>query len=91
MALPHFAKIEEVLFRSGTKGIGSALIRSLIFGLTHMLAGISLGYALALTVAGLWFSYQYKKGGVERSTSYHLAWNYFLVLILLVVLFATAH
>lgn len=86
MALPILAQFEEELFRKGTKGLASTLIRSTIFGLVHMIAGISLGAALALIVAGLWFTYQYKRGGVVRSTAYHLAWNYTLIGIAIIAI-----
>jgi hypothetical protein len=89
VALPLLANLEEEMFRVGTKGIKSALKRSLIFGLVHMIAGVSLGYALALTIPGLWFTYQYKKGGLARSSAYHLAWNLTLVSLLLLLLFTS--
>lgn len=54
-----------------------------------MIAGISLGFALALTIPGLWFTLQYKKGGVRRATAYHLAWNYFVIAAALVLTIMT--
>lgn len=89
LAMPHLTMLEEVTFRHGSKGFKSIMIRSLIFGLVHMIAGISLGFALALTIPGLWFSYQYKKGGIERSAAYHLVWNYAIVLVLLITIAST--
>lgn len=88
IAMPLLTLTEEQIFRKGTGGVASVLIRSLIFGLIHMVAGISLGFALALTIPGIWFTYQYKKGGVKRSAAYHLAWNYLLISLLLVALVA---
>jgi hypothetical protein len=85
-AMPLLTLSEERMFREGTQGVVSALIRSFFFGLLHMIAGISLGWALALMIPGLWLSYQYKKGGVERSAAYHLAWNNFMIILLLVAL-----
>jgi hypothetical protein len=64
------------------------VLRSLTFGLVHCLAGVPLGVGLAITLAGLWFSWQYKKGGIERSTIYHSTNNLIAaILILAVILF----
>jgi hypothetical protein len=52
LALPHLAMFEEQMFREGTRGLGSSLIRSTLFGLMHLIAGISFGYALALIIPG---------------------------------------
>lgn len=82
--LPSLAAAEERLFRQGTRGWRQGLVRSLIFGLAHWPMGIPLGAALALSIGGLWFTYQYFRGGVARSTIYHLTYN--LLAILLIVL-----
>src|SRR5581483_1968633 len=82
--LPSLAAAEERLFRQGTRGWRQGLVRSLIFGLAHWPMGIPLGAALALSIGGLWFTYQYFRGGIARSTVYHLTYN--LLAILLIVL-----
>lgn len=79
VVLPLLAQFEEHTFRAGTFDWKHGIKRSIVFGLVHTLAGISLGFALALIIAGLWFTRQYFKGGVERSTAYHTAWNLTLV------------
>ncbi len=82
--LPSLAAAEERLFRQGTRSWRQGIVRSLIFGLAHWPMGIPLGAALALSIGGLWFTYQYFRGGIARSTVYHLTYN--LLAILLIVL-----
>ena len=43
------------------------IYRSLVFGLAHLPMGIPLGAALALSIGGLWFTYQYFRGGVVQN------------------------
>lgn len=59
LALPLLAWWEEDIFRRGTRGLRSALIRSTLFGLLHITAGVSLGSCIALGAAGLVFSAAY--------------------------------
>lgn len=79
---------EEELFRDGTRNWRHVLPRSLVFGLMHLLPGVPIAAALALTIAGLWFTRQYFRGGVARSTTYHLAWDYELVDVVTIALVA---
>lgn len=83
-ALPSLAKVEEKDFRRGTRGWADGVKRSIMFGLVHIVALVPLGAALALSIGGLWFTYQYFKGGVERSTVYHSVYNSIIVVILFV-------
>jgi hypothetical protein len=89
-ALPSLAKYEEDDFREGTRGWADGVKRSIKFGLIHLIVLIPLGAALALSIGGLWFTYQYFKGGVERSTVYHSVYNSIVVAVLFVtvVIFA---
>ncbi len=86
--LPQLALAEEELFRRGTRTWRQGVVRSVIFGLAHLPMGIPLGAALALSIGGLWFTYQYFRGGVMRSASYHLAYNLVVMtaIVVLVVL-----
>ncbi|HVA90008.1 MAG TPA: hypothetical protein VNL71_09200 [Chloroflexota bacterium] len=59
LALPLLAWWEEDIFRRGTTGVRSACIRSLLFGLLHVTAGVSLGICLALGCAGYVFTLVY--------------------------------
>lgn len=52
LALPLLAWWEEDIFRRGTRGVRSALIRSALFGLLHSTAGVSLGAASPLAPRG---------------------------------------
>lgn len=79
--LPALAHIEEDVFRKGTLNWSDALIRSVAFGLFHCLVGVTIAVGLALSVGGLWFSFQYFRGGVERSTTYHLSYNLLLLVV----------
>jgi hypothetical protein len=59
LALPLLAWWEENIFRRGTRGIGSAVRRSALFGLLHLSAGVSLGACIALGCAGFIFTLVY--------------------------------
>lgn len=59
LSLPLLAWWEEELFRRGTRGLRSACVRSVGFGLLHLTAGVSLGSCVALGAAGLLFSLVY--------------------------------
>jgi len=78
-ALPTYAKSEEESYRAGTRNWGHGIIRSVRFGLAHLIMLIPLGMALALSIGGLWFTHHYFKGGIERSTTYHAVYNSMLI------------
>lgn len=59
LALPLLAWWEEDIFRRGTRGWRSALVRSALFGLLHLTAGVSLGACCALGAAGMIFTLVY--------------------------------
>ena len=61
------------------------IVRSITFGLVHCIIGVPIGVGLALSLAGVWFTIQYIKGGLDRSTLYHSAYNLNIALIVLVV------
>ena len=86
LAMPRFAQREEVQYRTGTRNWADGSWKSLRFGLVHMLMLIPFGASLALTIAGLWFTRQYFKGGTERSTIYHAAFNTVIVAVLFVTI-----
>lgn len=83
-ALPSLARCEEEDFRQGTRNWVDGVKRSIKFGLAHIIALIPLGVALALSIGGLWFTYQYFKGGVKRSTVYHSVYNSIVVVVLFI-------
>ena len=84
-ALPSLARLEEEAYREGTVNWAQGLVRSIRFGLIHLIMLIPLGAALALSIGGLWFTYQYFKGGVERSTLYHSVYNSIIIAVIFVV------
>jgi hypothetical protein len=86
-ALPSLAKYEEEKYRNGTRDWAHGLLRSIRFGLAHLIMLIPFGTALALSIGGLWFTHQYFKGGTTRSTTYHAVYNSMLVAALFVSLF----
>lgn len=89
-AIPLLAKAEENAFRDGTRDWKHGIVRSVKFGLAHVIAGVPIGAALALSIGGLWFTHQYFKGGVQRSTAHHTAWNFTLIGIIIIALIVTA-
>lgn len=84
LALPKLAIIEEELFREGTGSWPEGIIRSLIFGMVHMIVGVPFGIGLALTIAGLVFTHQYFQGGVRLSALTHFHYNLIAVSFLLI-------
>ncbi len=62
LAVPLLARQEELWFRSGTEtsSLVETLARSLLFGLVHVLAGVPVAAALALSVPGLVFATVYR-------------------------------
>jgi hypothetical protein len=79
--LPDLAAVEERVFRLGTRDWLDGLGRSFTFALAHLVMGIPIGAIVPLTLAGLWLTWHYFRGGVARSTRYHLAYNLFLVVV----------
>ena len=86
VAMPQLVAGEERLFRAGTRSWAQAVGRSVVFGLAHLVSGVPIAAGLALSIAGLWFTRQYFSGGLECSTTYHLAWNYQLLAVVAVAL-----
>ncbi|HRF59804.1 MAG TPA: hypothetical protein PLH94_07815 [Fimbriimonadaceae bacterium] len=82
LSVPRFARYEEEQFRRGTKGPGDALVRSVKFGLVHCIVGVPIGLGLALTIPGLWFTYQYRRGGVRRAVFVHSIYNWLILIAL---------
>jgi hypothetical protein len=89
LALPRLAQVEEVSYRSGTRNWADGSLKSLRFGLAHMIMLIPLGACLALTLAGLWFTFCYFRGGVRQSTLYHAAFNTTIVMVIFAWILAT--
>lgn len=88
-ALPNLARDEEIMFRLGTRDWKHGIVRSFTFGMIHLIMLIPIGGAVALSIGGLWFTYQYFKGGVDRSTVYHSMYNTMIIGIIFVSLIAS--
>jgi hypothetical protein len=59
-ALPTLALVEEAWFRRGTRGWSDGAVRSLLFGMAHMLVGVPLGVAVfGLGAVGMIFTSVY--------------------------------
>lgn len=82
LSMPGLARSEELRYRKGTRNWTDATGRSMKFGLVHCFVGIPIYAGLALTVAGLWFTFQYFRGGVERSMLHHTVYNITVVAVL---------
>jgi len=94
-ALPLFVEAEERRFRFGAEGwsTGRRLFRGLQFGLLHLVVGIPVAAALALTVGGWWFTWVYlrayrrTRSGIEalaESTRAHLGYDMVVVALVAV-------
>lgn len=83
--IPRMARSEEISYREGTRDWRHGAVRSLRFGLGHCMMGVPLFVGLALSIGGLWFTYQYFQGGVDRSTLHHATYNWIIATLALVV------
>ena len=92
--LPLFAEAEERIFRLGAEdwSWGRRLARAIVgFGLVHVVVGVPIGVALALSVGGAWFLLVYLRAvrhhgratALLESTRAHVAYNGVIVLLLL--------
>jgi hypothetical protein len=88
--LPDLAMVEERVFRVGTRDWLDGVRRSVVFGAAHLVMGIPIGAVAPLTLAGLWLTWHYFRGGARRSARYHLAYNAILVVIATLALAAPA-
>jgi len=99
-ALPLFAEREELMFRQGTErwDLRHRVWMALKFGLVHLIMGIPIAVALALSVGGWYFQRSYLRGyrasggdvrsAVLESTRAHLAYNAEVLGVAVVVLIA---
>ena len=97
-ALPLFAETEELMFRKGAESwdLRRRLWMGLKFGLVHLIMGIPIGVALALSLGGWYFQWAYlrayrRHGGdvraaVMESTRSHLAYNMEVLTLVAVIL-----
>lgn len=70
--LPRYAFWEECTFRQGYNTLREVPLRSLIFGLVHMIMGVSLQTALALAVGGAVFHLIYLREYEEAMEGYEM-------------------
>ncbi|MBL8087631.1 MAG: hypothetical protein JNM85_06115 [Chthonomonas sp.] len=86
--IPRLVRREEEIFRRGTTTWAQSVPRSIKFGFAHMIVGVPIFGALALTVVGFFFTWRYFVGGVREATFYHCL-NNLLVLTLVAVVMLT--
>ena len=99
-ALGLLAEREEQAFRSGAEewSFRRRVATGIRFGLIHLIMGIPIAVALALSVGGWYFTWAYLRGfraggveaGVLESTRSHLAYNLEIFAIIVLYLIATA-
>ena len=99
--LPLFAEAEERTFRLGAESWSwrRRLARAVFgFGLVHVVIGVPIGVALALSLGGAWFLYVYlrtvprhgRATALLESTRAHTAYNGVIVVLLLLSAVLTA-
>lgn len=89
--VPKLAYNEEKQYRSGHQTPATVAKRSLRFGLVHWFVGVPLSFCLALSLGGVWFAYQAKRGGVRRATAYHAMHNWLILIVVGVMLALAGH
>ena len=101
-ALALFAQREEEMFRLGAEGwtTGRRIRRGVEFGLVHLVMGIPIAAALALSIGGWYFTWAYlrayRHSGGDRfaalmeSTRSHLAYNMEILSLVLLAVILTA-
>ena len=97
-ALPMFAEREEVMFRRGAEqwDLRHRIWMGLKFGLIHLIMGIPIAVALALSIGGWYFQWSYLRGyrrsggsvraAVMESTRAHFAYNAEVLSVAVIVL-----
>lgn len=89
-ALPLLVEAEERRFRLGAEAwsTGRRALRGLQFGLLHLVVGVPIAAALAITVAGWWFTWVYLRAfrrtgspteALAESTRSHLGYNLVII------------
>lgn len=103
ITLGHAALNEEIMFREGDehRTLSERIKRSVVFGLAHLIMGIPIGAALALSSGGFVFSHayvrQYRRTGSRglsliEATRVHLLSNMLVIFIVtLYILSQMAH
>lgn len=95
-ALPLLVEREERMFRLGAEdwSLTERAEHGLRFGLLHLIAGIPIAAALAISAAGWWLTWMYlrgyddggRQGALDESTRVHLAYDIEVVVLVLVAL-----
>lgn len=99
LSLGRFALQEERIFRRGDerRTLGDRLLRSLVFGLAHLVMGIPIGAAIGLGVGGFGFSQVYlrrwresrsRHQSVLEAARVHLAYNLIILATVIALLIA---
>lgn len=65
VAIPFLAEAEEIMFRKGVLEKKKMIKMSFVFGLVHLVMGITIGTALAISIAGYFFAVKYKKAHTD--------------------------
>jgi hypothetical protein len=97
--LPLFAAREEEMFRMGAEDWSMArrIRRGVEFGLVHLVMGIPIAVALALSIGGWYFTWAYLRGyrrggrseAMMEATCSHLAYNLEILTVAVIALVAT--
>jgi len=96
-ALPLFAYAEERMFRTGAQrwARGRRTLKVLQFGMIHVIIGIPIGAALALSIGGAYFMWVYLRAfrvhqsehaATIESTTAHTVYNGLLVILVLLAI-----
>lgn len=96
-ALPLFAFAEERMFRTGAQrwARGRRTLKVLQFGMIHVIIGIPIGAALALSIGGAYFMWVYLRAfrvhqsehaATIESTTAHTVYNGLLVILVLLAI-----
>ncbi|MFW5703344.1 MAG: type II CAAX prenyl endopeptidase Rce1 family protein [Patescibacteria group bacterium] len=62
------------------------IFRSVIFGLAHLVGGVSIGVALMIILMGLILSYEYRQNGLDRAVAMHTAYNWINIILAFIIL-----
>lgn len=84
--LPYLARLEESVFRRGTRNWADAVPRSIKFGLMHMIVGVPFCAALGLIGLGFVLTLCYFRGGMRLAWFFHTFHNFVLVTLLIIAI-----
>lgn len=82
--IPQITFMEEQLFRSWAATPELIFISCILFAAVHCVMGVPLTGGMVIALVGLWFTFLFRKYGVEAAAAHHAIYDFVIVGIILV-------